>query len=289
MIRNMRILAVCMALLAGSLWAQAPVDRQTEVFGQKIHYMEAGSGPTVILLHGLGGDWRNWALTIPALAAGYHVLAPDQIGFGRSDKPMMNYRVATLVDFLEGFCRNLGVGKATLVGNSLGGWEAMAFTLAHPERVEKLVLVDAAGYSLTPPPTRERLMVLNPSTVQGAKEVLSLILANQSMATDGAAERLLTQHLRNNDGYTIDRFLDSIFRGEDTLDGQLGGIKAPTLVIWGREDRLTPLASGERFAHDIAGAQMNILDGCGHVAPLECSESFNAALLTFLKGGNERQ
>jgi len=289
MMGNMRNLTVCIALATASSWAQAPLDKQTEVFGQKIHYVEAGSGPTVILLHGLGGDWHNWFLTIPALASGYHVLVPDQIGFGASDKPLINYRVATLVDFLEGFCRNLGVRRATVVGNSLGGWTATAFTLAHPERVEKLVLVDAAGYSITPPPTRERLMLLNPSTVEGAKAVLSLILANPSMVTDSAAERLLTQHLRNNDGYTIDRFLDSIVRGDDLLDGKLGVIKVPTLVIWGREDRLTPLASGERFARDIPGAQMRVLDGCGHVAPLECADRFNAELLGFLKSGNERQ
>ncbi|MGA3024876.1 MAG: alpha/beta fold hydrolase [Bryobacteraceae bacterium] len=287
----MRILTVGIALLAAStaVLAQAPGDKQTEVFGQKIHYIEAGSGPNVILLHGLGGDWHNWGPTIPALAAGYHVLVPDQIGFGASDKPLIEYRVTTLVDFLEAFCKKTGIGKATVVGNSLGGWTAMAFTLAHPERVEKLVLVDSAGYSFSPPPTRETLLALNPSTVEGAKAVLRLIFAHPSWATDAAAEGLLTRHMSNNDGYTIDRFIDSILRQEDFLDGKLGGIGVPTLVVWGREDRLTPLASGERFAHDIGGAQTKVLDGCGHVPQLECAGEFNAALLRFLGSGNERQ
>ena len=165
----------------------------------------------------------------------------------------------------------------------------MAFTLAHPERVEKLVLVDSAGYTFSPPPTRERLLALNPSTVEGAKLVLRLIFANPSMATEAAAEGLLTQHMRNNDGYTIDRFIDSMVRGEDYLDGKLGGIQVPTLVAWGREDALTPLASGERFAHDIAGAQMAVFDHCGHVPPLECAGDFNAALLKFLGSGSAGQ
>ncbi len=291
MMVSMRILSISMAVLVGcaAVQAQAPADKNIQVFGQKIHYIEAGSGPTVILLHGLGGDWHNWGPTIPALAASYHVLALDQIGFGTSDKPMIEYRVGTLVDFLEAFCKKTGVTKATLVGNSLGGWTAAAFTVAHPERVEKLVLVDAAGYSSTPPPSRERLLALNPSTLEGAKAVLRLIFANQSWATDAAAEGLLAQHMRNNDGYTIDRFIDSVARGEDTLDGKLGAIKVPTLVIWGSEDHLTPLAMGERFAHDIAGARLKVLDGCGHVGPLECSGEFNAALLSFLGSGNERQ
>ena len=291
MIGYMRTLPVTVALLvlSSAAWAQAPSDKQTEVFGQKIHYIEAGSGPNVILLHGLGADWQTWRPTIPALAAGYHVLALDQIGFGTSDKPLIDYRVATLVDFLEAFCRKTGVGKATVVGNSLGGWTAMAFTLAHPERVEKLVLVDAAGYTFSPPPTRESLLALNPSTVGGARALLHLIFTHESWATEAAAEGMLTQHMRNNDGYTIDRFIDSMVRGEGFLDGKLGGIKVPTLVTWGREDRLTPLAAGERFAHDIGGAQMKVFDGCGHVPPLECAEEFNAALLKFLGSGNAGQ
>jgi triacylglycerol lipase len=286
----MRILTFGIALLAASTaWPQAQSDKQIEVFGQKIHYVEAGSGPTVILLHGLGGDWHNWAPTIPALASGYHVLAIDQIGFGASDKPLIEYRVATLVDFLEAFCEKTGVSKAAVVGNSLGGWAATAFTLARPERVQKLVLVDSAGYTLSPPRKREDLLVLNPSTLEDAKAVLRLIFANQSWATEAAAESLLTEHMRRNDGYTIDRFIDSIVRGDDALDGKLGGIKVPTLVLWGKQDALIPLALGERFAHDIGGARMKVLDGCGHVPQIECSADFNAALLQFLGSGNERQ
>src|SRR5712692_8829536 len=86
--------------LASVVWAQAPASKQIEVFGQKIHYLEAGAGANVILLHGLGGDSSNWAPTTPALASKYHVWVPDQIGFGASDKPLIPYRVGTLVDFL---------------------------------------------------------------------------------------------------------------------------------------------------------------------------------------------
>ncbi|HEY8459060.1 MAG TPA: alpha/beta hydrolase, partial [Blastocatellia bacterium] len=166
--------------------AQAPESKQVEIFGQKIHYLEAGaaSNPAVILLHGLGGDMSNWAMTIPALSGKYHVFVPDQVGFGKSDKPLVNYRVAMLVEFLDVFCRKLGVQKATLVGNSLGGWTAAAFAIAHPEKVDKIVLVDAAGYSSRrwggPELTREAMIALNPSTTEGFKRLLSLILYNKA-------------------------------------------------------------------------------------------------------------
>src|SRR5207244_13402758 len=88
-----------------------------------------------------------WGSVIAPLAASFHVIAFDQIGFGRSDKPLLSYRVSTFIDFLDGFLNELKIERASLVGNSLGGWVAAAFTLAHPERVERLVLSDAAGYA----------------------------------------------------------------------------------------------------------------------------------------------
>jgi 2-hydroxy-6-oxonona-2,4-dienedioate hydrolase len=275
--------------LAPAIWAQAPAPKDVQVFGQKIHYVEAGSGPTVILLHGLGGDASNWAATIPVLSKSFHVFVPDQIGFGASDKPLANYRVGMLVDFLDGFCKKLAITKATIVGNSLGGWTAMAFTLAHPEKVERMVLVDSAGFSFEhlggSKPTREMLEVMNVSTVEGAKTLIGVIFANKAMATDAVAETFLAEHLRKNDGYTMERFIDSILRGEDVVDGKLAKIKVPTLLVWGREDLLTPLPSGKMMANEIAGSEIVILDKCGHVPQIECAAPFNAALLKFLSSG----
>jgi pimeloyl-ACP methyl ester carboxylesterase len=280
----MKTLSIALLIAIVPAWAQTG-GKQVEVYGQKIHYIEAGKGPNVILLHGLGGDATNWMLTVPALSSKYHVWVPDQIGFGYSDKPLINYRVATMVDFLEGFCKTLAIDHATLVGNSLGGWIAADFTMAHPERVEKLVLVDAAGYSFANAlikPTRELLEGLNPRTIAGAKIVLNTIFANPSFATEANAESLFAQHLRKNDGYTIDRFIDSMLRGEDFVDGKLAAIKVPTLVLWGREDHLVPLTSGQQYAKDIGGAQITVFDHCGHVPQMECSAPFNAALNKFL-------
>src|SRR5215475_2995797 len=240
-------------------------DKWTTVYGAKIHYLEAGSGPAVILIHGLGGNTTNWTPTIAPLAQKYRVLVPDQIGFGKSDKPMLNYRVGTLVDFLDGFYKQVGIQKASLVGNSLGGFTAAAYAVAHPEKVDKLVLVDAAGFAVTGSLDTRIRDGLNPSTREQIKDLIGLVFFNKEQ-------------------FTIQRFIDSIGRGEDVLDGKLGAIKHPTLIIWGREDGLTPLAMGQRFNKEISGSQLFIIEKCGHVPQLEKPAEFNTGLLKFLGG-----
>jgi 2-hydroxy-6-oxonona-2,4-dienedioate hydrolase len=278
------VLVASITIFAQATAQPAVADKTATVYGAKIHYLEAGSGPTVILLHGLGGDTSNWATTVAPLAARFRVIVPDQIGFGRSDKPMLNYRVATLVDFLDGFMKQLGVERASLVGNSLGGFTAAAYALAHPAKVERLVLVDAAGFSLPKEFDPRTLDALNPSTREQAKTILSLVFYNKQFTTDAAVDMMLTRRVAAGDGYTVQRFIDSIARGEDVLDGKLGGIKQPTLIVWGREDQLTPMWMAERFKKEIAGSELLVIEKCGHVPPLEKAAEFNAAVIKFLGG-----
>jgi pimeloyl-ACP methyl ester carboxylesterase len=265
--------------------SSAVADKFATIYGAKIRYLEAGSGPVVILLHGLGGDASNWAATIGPLSEKYRVIVPDQIGFGRSDKPMINYRIGTLVDFLDALYKELKIERASLVGNSLGGWTAAAFTLAHPEKVDRLALVDAAGFALTGDVNPRALNALSPSTIEGAKQILHQIFYNKQVyASDAAAASMLTRRMMAGDGYTIQRFIDSIVNGEDVLDKRLSAIKHPTIIIWGREDLLTPLALGERFKKEINGSELFIIEKCGHVPQLEKAAEFNAALMRFLGG-----
>lgn len=286
------LLLLCLLTSAATARAQATqpavADKTATIYGAKIHYLEAGSptNPTVILLHGLGADSSTWASNIAPLAAKYRVIVPDQIGFGKSDKPILNYRVGTLVDFLGGLMKELKIARATLVGNSLGGFTATAFALAYPEKVDKLVLVDAAGYAV-PKETDPRLFnALNPSTREGVRQVMSLIFYNKEVYTsDAAVDLLFTRKMQTGDGYTVRAFTESILRGEDMLDGKLDKVKHPTLIIWGREDLLTPLSMGERFHKDIKGSQLFIIEKCGHVPQMEKAAEFNAALLKFLEGG----
>jgi 2-hydroxy-6-oxonona-2,4-dienedioate hydrolase len=273
-------------LLATTAAAQAPAPpplKETVVFGQKIKYAEAGSGPVVVLLHGLGGNSTNWAFNTPALAQKFRVIAPDQVGFGQSDKPLVNYRVGTYVDFLDKFLAELKVERATLVGNSLGGWIAALYTLRHPAKVERLVLVDAAGFA---PPKEfdiNALAGLNPSTREEMKRLAGLVFFNPMFKSDAAVDVLLAQRLSAGDGYTIQRLAESIHRGDDMLDGKLSAVKQPVLIVWGREDGLTPLArEGEKFRRELPQAQLVVFEQCGHVPQVEKAAEFNAAVLKFL-------
>jgi pimeloyl-ACP methyl ester carboxylesterase len=282
---------ICLLAFASAGFAQgtAPAisEKTATVYGVKIRYQEAGSGPAVVLLHGLGADGSSWASTVAPLAAKYRVIVPDQIGFGKSDKPFISYRVGTLVDFLNGLLKELKIERATLVGNSLGGFTAAAFALAYPEKVDKLVLVDAAGYAVPKDTDPRTFNVLNPSTREGVKQVMSLVFYNKQMfANDAVVDAFYAKKMQTGDGYTVQQFIESILRGEDVLDGKLDKIKQPTLLVWGREDLLTPLALGERFNKDIKGSHLLILEKCGHVPQMEKAAEFNSALLKFLAGEN---
>ena len=271
------VITFCLATLAN-----AQTSKEVTVFGQKIHYVEAGSGPTVILLHGLGGSTQVWQFNITPLAEKFHVVVPDQIGFGKSDKPLVNYRIRTYVDFLDQFCKELKIERASLVGNSMGGWIAAAFTAAFPDRVDKLVLVDAAGY--TPPKDLDTRLffALNPTTREGMKVLSAKIFYNKAFQTDAAIDAAMAARFAAGDGFTIKSITESIIRGEDFLDDTVKTIKRPTLIVWGREDGLTPVADAERFQKDIAGSKLIVFDQCGHVPNIEKAGEFNAAVLKFL-------
>lgn len=261
----------------------APAQKQVVIFGQKIRYVEAGSGPAVILLHGLGGSSQSWTFTVAPLAEKFHVIIPDQIGFGTSDKPVINYRVRTYVDFLNEFYKQLKIERATLVGHSMGGWIAATFTIVFPEKVDRLVMADAAGYA---PPANfdlKSLYGLNPSTREGMKELTAKVFFNKTFTTDAMVDQFLAQRMSAGDGYTINSLIESVGRREDFLDGQLHKIKAPALIVWGREDGLVLLSDGERLKKEIVNSKLIVFDRCGHFPQVEKAGEFNAALLEFLK------
>jgi 2-hydroxy-6-oxonona-2,4-dienedioate hydrolase len=254
-----------------------PPEKVAVVFGQNIHYYEAGQGPVVILLHGLGAVKEVWMASFGALAPRYHVYALDQIGFGHSDKPLLEYKIATFVDFLQGFMQAQNISKATLVGNSLGGWIAIDFSVQHPGMVEKLVLVDSAGLSSMQMPAVD----LNASSLAGMRAVLEAIFYNKNFVTDQSVMQVFTDHVRNNDAYTIQRTFAGLATPQFE-DAKLASIHLPTLVLWGRQDELIPVASAEKLRGGISGAKLVVFEACGHVPQIEKPAEFNQALLEFL-------
>ena len=275
-----------MAMMAVPTFGQGqPADKTIAVFGQSIHYFDIGSGPVVVLLHGLGSRKEDWLPVLEPMAQKYRLLVPDQIGFGRSDKPLLDYSVQTYVDFLNEFLRQLKVEKASLVGESLGGWIAALYVAeigggAHLVPVEKLVLVDAAGLKQDQP-----IPDLNPSSLVAMRGVMEAVFYDTSWVNEDALRKIFTDKLAVHDGYTVRSFLGNPTREKERLDERLGSIKAPTLVVWGKQDKLLPITSGERYAAGIAGAKMVSFEKCGHVPAVEKTEEFLAAVMPFLGTG----
>jgi pimeloyl-ACP methyl ester carboxylesterase len=267
----------------GQTAAKQPEDKTIAVFGQTIHYWDVGSGPVLVLVHGLGSSKDgDWGKVVAPLSQKYRVIAPDQVGFGRSDKPLLDYKIQTYVDFLNEFLRELKVEKASLMGESLGGWISALYVIelsggAHLIPVEKLVLVDAAGLKQDKP-----IPNLNPSTLEDMRKVMEAVFYDTSWLTEETLQKAFTDKLAKHDSYTVHSILTNATLPAERLDERLGNIHVPTLVVWGKEDTLLPIASGERYAAGIPGAKLVSFEHCGHVPPIEKTREFLSAVEGFL-------
>jgi pimeloyl-ACP methyl ester carboxylesterase len=264
---------------------QVPVEKLVTVYGQQLHYIEAGEGLPMILLHGLGADSGSWLRCVEMFAGSHRVIALDMIGFGKSDKPFLPYRVATLVDFLNGFFEELDIDKAILIGNSLGGWTASLFELIYPEKVEALVLV-AAGYLFSDAADPTVLTTkANPATLSELHDLLSLVFYDQArFLSEAAVKQAFTARLTNNIGYTVEQLIASIRCKQDALDGQLANIRAKTLVIAGESDGITSVSLSQRIHQEISHSEYVLFDRCGHSPQVECPERLVAKIYEFLEG-----
>jgi pimeloyl-ACP methyl ester carboxylesterase len=269
----------------GQAPAQQPEEKTIPIFGQTIHYWDVGSGPVLVLVHGLGSSKDgDWGRVVAPLAKKYRVIAMDQVGFGHSDKPLIDYTIQTYVDFLNAFLRELKVEKASFIGESLGGWISALYAAeisggAHLVPVEKLVLVDAAGLKQDKP-----IPNLNPSTLADMRKLLEAVFYDTSWVTDEALQKSFADKLAKHDGYTVRAILSNPSLASERLDDRLAQIRVPTLVVWGKQDTLLPITSGERYAAGIAGAKLVSFDQCGHVPPVEKTAQFVPAVEAFLDG-----
>lgn len=292
--KERRILFPLLVLLAGSITAAGraypqgssgqPGEKTVSVFGETIRYWDVGSGPVVVLLHGLGSRKEDWMPVIEPLAQKHRLLVPDQIGFGHSDKPLLDYDIQTYVDFLNEFLRNLKVERASLVGESLGGWIAGLYAAelsggAHLVPLEKLVLVDAAGLKQDKP-----IPNLNPNSLAAMRGLMEALFYDTSWLDENSLRRIFADKLATKDSYTVHAILSNPGLPAEMLDNRLASIKAPTLVLWGKQDTLLPIASGERYAAGIPGAKLISFDKCGHIPAIEKTEEFVAAVAPFLEG-----
>jgi pimeloyl-ACP methyl ester carboxylesterase len=242
-----------------------------------VHYLEAGQGPVLVLVHGLGSSSEVWRDSIHYLARGYQVVAIDLPGYGKSDKPRADYSVAYHAAALNDFIDTLGAGKVALVGNSMGGWISAITALNHPEKVSHLILVDSAGLRQDKLPT----INLNPSTKEEERALLLSLFANRSFVT----EKLVSDQweYRKDMRPTVRVTLESFKSKLPFLEDRLNNIKVPTLIIWGKEDTLIPLSYAERFAKGIPGSKLVVIDSAGHLPQVEQPAAFYRAVKRFVR------
>ena len=280
-IKTWAVLALFSVASPAQVWPPPmPPEKTAKVYGQEIHYYDRGTGASVILLHGMVGTATDWALTLGPLAKRYHVYALDQIGFGHSDKPKIEYKISTFVDFLREFMRVKHIPKATIVGNSVGGWIAVDFAATHSDLVDRLVLVDALGLDT---PVHHNVPVdMNPSTMEGTRQVWEFLFYNRKLVTDAMVRTTWKHRQQDGDRDTIQRLVAALVAGNEFEDSKVGSIRAPALLIWGRNDVATPLEFGEHFHQAMPGSKLVVIDQCGHVPQIEKPAEFNKALAEFL-------
>lgn len=278
----------------GDLYAVPVRPRWLRVGELRISYVDVGSGPVVLLIHGLAHSIHGWRKNIGPLArAGYRVMAIDLPGFGWSDKPgdySLDLYVAVLRDWLRLHC----IDEAALVGNSMGGLISAAYSAAVPEQVWATVLVDPAGFAREQrwlfrlarmAPTR--WVVPHRATERMVRRALRYVYFDRTLIEDDEVSRAV--ELASQPGYRD--ALVAILRGTTTLRGMrpamgLGRlpeqVTTPTLVIWGDHDRLVPVSHARKVQELIPGSELTILENAGHSPQMEVPDAFNERVLRFL-------
>ena len=286
--RSMRFFLAVMVLggISAARAEASPQMQSVQVHGQTIRFIEAGHGPDLVLVHGLGSSAQfDWGKVIPALAKHYHVLAMDQLGFGSSAKPMIAYGAQTWVDMLDGFLRARKVKHFMLAGESLGGWIAALYTIEAESGnrmavPDKLILSDAAGHKSivghAPGAFGQAL------SIHGVRQGLETIFHNHSFLTDEFVTMDFETQLAEGAGYTVESFWKNIDDASTFIDDRLDAITIPTLIVWGGDDRLIPVEDGRDYAAKIKGAKLEIIPDCGHGPAIERPEDFLKIALPFL-------
>jgi pimeloyl-ACP methyl ester carboxylesterase len=265
------------------LWRAGVKSDYVESGGYRLHYFEAspagGAGTPLVLVHGLGARGEDWAAMIPALAAqGFHVYVPDLLGYGRSPKPDVDYSISLEEQTVAQFMQTIHVVRADVGGWSMGGWVAMKLALDHPEMVERLVIYDSAGTYF---PATWEPDLFTPVDLAGVGRLVAILSPKARPLPNFAAAAALRK-LQGN-AWVLRRSMASMTSGRDLLDFRLYNISQPMLIVWGAQDELIPLSVGEAIHKSVPQSVLNIVEGCGHLAPAECARPVVEGTVVFLK------
>ncbi|MBP1695688.1 MAG: putative Carboxylesterase [Deltaproteobacteria bacterium] len=276
-------------------WSPSLSPQTIQFNGHTIFYTVKGEGKPLVLIHGYGAGIWVWEKQIDVLSQGYRVYALDLIGHGFSDRPKIPYTPETYIHCLKGFMDGVGIEKATLIGNSMGGGVAWAMAILFPERVDRLILIDCVPPDVLHQVKNESFRMLAavkdipflPYLVMAARNKSSI---RQILLECVSDTRLVTPEAVNRQ-YQLSkikgtpRVLYSTFKHAKEafkLKDAFSLIRKPTLFIWGERDLVFPPPLGENLHRAIAGSKFRKIEKSGHIPMWETPEEVNRAILDFL-------
>jgi pimeloyl-ACP methyl ester carboxylesterase len=257
--------------------------------GIKTSYLEAGSGEPVIMLHGSGpgvSGLANWQHNIPALAQRFHVLAPDIVGFGATERPDdIIYSLRTWTDHVWAFLDAHDIGKTAIVGNSLGGRIALQMATDRPDRITKMVLMGAPGVGMTLTDGLIALRGYEPSR-EAMRDLLRAYFAvNPAMITDDLVETRYAASIADG-AYEAYRtmFYDPRHAGSELgiTEDEVRAIATPTLLVHGREDKVVPVQVSMTMLGLLPNADLHVFSACGHWNQIERADEFSVLIADYL-------
>lgn len=272
--------------------AEAGRGKTVRALNLDTNYHEAGAGAAVLLLHGSGpgvSAWTNWKRVMPALASGFHVIAPDMVGFGFTERdPALAYDIKLWVNHLIAILDALSIERASLVGNSFGGSLALAAAARHPDRFDRLVLMGTPCDKFTMTPGLRAGWFYEPSR-ECMRETMSHFPYDPNIITDELVEDRYQASLIPGAQEGLRKLLAQPSEDGDTqLSGMpekvVAGIEHPTLILHGREDRVIPVEMGLRLGLSMPNAALHIFGKCGHWVQAERFDAFIALATRHLSG-----
>ena len=284
------LLCGCLGFHSGAMRGEPKDATYTTLEGARIRFLDVGQGPPVVLLHGFASAIENWTPVTPELSKHHRVLALDLKGFGWSDRPEGDYSPAAQARLVKALMDERGIGRAAIVAHSWGSSVAMAFALQYPERVSRLVLYDAWVYEAQLPTT------FFAARAKGLGELLFGMFygerPDERMALAFFDPEKLSEQLVEDVEAALDRpgtraaALEAV-RGMNfaAVEGRYREVKVPTLLLWGREDQVTPLSVGERLVRDLPNASLKVYPRCGHFPMIEARAESTRDLAAFLAEG----
>jgi abhydrolase domain-containing protein 6 len=264
--------------------------REVEVDGLTIHYYEGGpaEGETLLMIHGFGANRDNWLRFARYFTHRYHVLALDLPGFGESDRPDTSYDVASQMERVRAFASSLQVDKLHLIGNSMGGHIAALYAARHPEQVLSLALFNNAG--VTSPRKSEMIQRLergepNPLVARNAQEfdaLMNFVFVTPPSLPDSLKRYFAEQSEANREHY--EKIFAQLRSNYVPLEPELPNIQAPTLLLWGDQDRVLDASSIEVMKPLLHKPTVVVMKNCGHAPMIERPEEAARHYQGFLDG-----